>query len=195
MPGEDAGGRRVVLMAALEAFAEQGFHGTSMRDIAARAGMSVSAAYYYFPYKAALLQRIMVDVTRDLIAALETARAAADRQPGAQLAAIVRAHVLLHTERQMESFVGNTELRSLSARDRAAVIGLRDQVSAIFKQVIADGCDRGQFDCPHPAEAVLAITTMCTAVAGWYRAGGRLAPQAIADRYAALALRLVGCRT
>jgi AcrR family transcriptional regulator len=192
---EGTGGRDVVLSAALHAFATQGFHGTSMRDIAARAGMSISAAYYYFPSKADLLRHIMVRVTEDLIAVLETARATAGDAPAARLAAIVRAHVRLHTERQMESFVGNSELRSLSAKDRATVIALRDRVSAIFKEVIGDGRQRGAFDCPHPAEATLAIATMCTSVAGWYRLDGPHSPQTIADRYAALALRLVGCAT
>lgn len=190
---EAAGGRDILLSAALNAFATQGFHGTSMRDIATRAGMSISATYYYFPSKADLLRHIMVSVTEDLIADLEAARDAAGDSPAARLAAIVRAHVRLHTERQMESFVGNSELRSLSARDRATVVGLRDRVSTIFKDVVADGRQRGVFDCPHPAEATIAVVTMCTSVAGWYRLDGQHSPQTIADRYAALALRLVGC--
>ncbi|TWT12981.1 TetR/AcrR family transcriptional regulator [Reyranella sp. CPCC 100927] len=189
---DSAGGRESVLAAALESFAAQGFHGTSMRDIAARADMSISAAYYYFPSKADLLRHIMVSVTEDLIAILETARDTASDTPAARLAAIVRAYVRLHTERQTESFIGTSELRSLSADDRASVVALHDRVSDIFKTVIADGCRSGQFDCPHPAEATRAIATMCTAVAGWYRASGPHNPQTIADRYATLALRLVG---
>lgn len=186
-------GQETLLQAALDAFVAQGFHGTSMRDIAARAGMSVSASYYYFPSKRHLLMRIMTRVTEDLIVALEKARASAGADPAARLAAIVRAHVLLHTERQAEAFVGSSELRSLAAADRTATVALRDRVSAIFKEAIGDGLRAGVFRCPHRAEAALAITTMCTSVATWYRAGGPEPPQTIADRYAALCLRMLDC--
>jgi AcrR family transcriptional regulator len=193
-PDEDVAGRDTVLSAALECFAAHGFHGTSMRDIAARAGLSISAAYYYFASKDELLRHIMVRVTEDLIVALEKARDAAGSAPAARLAAIVRTHVRFHTGRQTESFIGNSELRSLSPRHRAGIVALRDRVTDIFKAAIADGRRDGTFDCPHPAETVLAMTTMCTAVAGWYRPDGPRAARTIADRYAALALKLAGCR-
>ncbi len=186
-------GHETLLQAALDAFVEHGYHGTSMRDIAARAGMSVSASYYYFPSKRHLLVQIMGRVTRDVIAALEKARDDAGKDPADRLAAIVRAHVLLHTERQAEAFIGSSELRSLAPADRIVAVSLRDRVTAIFKQVIGDGLRRGVFQCAHRAEATLAITTMCTAVAGWYRAGGPESPQTIADRYATLSLRMLGC--
>ena len=185
-------GQETLLRAALDAFVEHGFHGTSMRDIAARAGMSVSASYYYFPSKHHLLMRIMTQVTEDLLTALEQARDAAGNHPAARLAAVVRAHVLLHTERQAESFIGSSEVRSLLPKDRAATVILRDRVSAVFKEVVADGLRRSVFHCEHRAEAILAIITMCTAVASWYRSGGAQTPQAIADRYAALSLRMLG---
>jgi len=189
-----AAGRERVLQAALDAFFEQGFHGTSMRTIADRAGTAISHAYYYFPSKADLLRTLMVGVTEDLLAALEAARVEAGSDPAARLAAIVRAHVRLHTERQAEAFVGNTELRSLTARDRVDVVALRDRVTAIFKATVDEGLRCRVFRCAHRDEAVLAIVTMCTAVAGWYRADGPLAPEAVADRYADLSLSLVGYR-
>lgn len=186
-------GQETLLQAALDAFVEHGFHGTSMRDIAARAGMSVSASYYYFPSKRHLLMRIMTRVTEDLIGLLERARDGAGKDPTARLAAIVRTHVLLHTQRQAEAFIGSSELRSLAAADRTIAVALRDRVAAIFKDTIGDGLRRGVFHCVHRAEATLAITTMCTAVASWYRADGPHSPHAIADRYATLSLRMLGC--
>lgn len=47
--------RRRVLDAALDLFREKGFEATTMRDIAAAAGMSLGAAYHYFDSKDALL--------------------------------------------------------------------------------------------------------------------------------------------
>jgi AcrR family transcriptional regulator len=47
--------RRHLLERALALFQERGVEGTTMRDIAKAAGMSLGAAYYYFPSKEALV--------------------------------------------------------------------------------------------------------------------------------------------
>lgn len=188
--------QEAVLLVALNCFVEQGFHGTSMRDIAARAGTSIAAIYYHFPSKAALLRAIMTRVTEDLLAVLEQARAGIGRRQDAAalLAALVRAYVRFHTERREEAFVGNSELRSLQADDLAHVIALRDKVSAEFNDAIALGLKQGVLTCKHPREAGLAVMTMCTAVANWYRPGGPATPEQIAERYAILALAMLGAR-
>lgn len=185
-------GRDALLKAALDTFVKQGFHGTSMRDIAARAGASISATYYYFPAKVDLLKTIMRGVTEDLIGAMEAARDKAGPKPEDRLAAIVRAHVRLHTERQPEAFVGNSELRSLEAGDRAEMVALRDRAGRVLKDVVMEGLATGAFTCPHPRETCLAILTMCTAVASWFSLEGKASPTQVADRYADLALAMVG---
>jgi len=47
--------REHILSVALKLFREKGFDGTTMRDIAAAAGLSLGAAYYWFPSKEALV--------------------------------------------------------------------------------------------------------------------------------------------
>ena len=47
--------RRTVLERALVLFQKHGFEATTMRDIARAAGLSLGAAYYYFPSKEALI--------------------------------------------------------------------------------------------------------------------------------------------
>ena len=51
--GEDT--RQRIYAAALTLFRERGFDATTMRDIAAAAGMSLGAAYHYFPSKDAIV--------------------------------------------------------------------------------------------------------------------------------------------
>jgi AcrR family transcriptional regulator len=46
---------RKILEAALDLFREEGFEQTTMRAIAARAGVATGAAYYYFPSKDAIV--------------------------------------------------------------------------------------------------------------------------------------------
>lgn len=50
--------RAAVLAAALDLFAERGFHGTSMREIARAVGVRESALYHHFPNKQALFREM-----------------------------------------------------------------------------------------------------------------------------------------
>lgn len=51
--------RDEILDAAVEAFIEGGFNGTSMRDVAARVGMSHTGVLHHFPEKAGLLEAVL----------------------------------------------------------------------------------------------------------------------------------------
>jgi AcrR family transcriptional regulator len=52
--------RQAILDAALDLFAEKGFFGTSLRDVAAAVGVRESALYNYFPSKDALFDTLIV---------------------------------------------------------------------------------------------------------------------------------------
>jgi hypothetical protein len=56
------------LAAALEAFVEQGYHGTSIRDVASRSGLSVPGLYHHYPSKQAMLIGLATPGTIPLIA-------------------------------------------------------------------------------------------------------------------------------
>ena len=187
-------GQRIILKAALDAFVEHGFHGTAVRDIAARAGLSVAAIYYHFPSKLDILYSIMSGGIDEVIGDLIAERDRAGGDPVAQFVAMVHVHVKYHARRKAVAFVGNTELRSLDQARRRAIVAKRDQVAGLFLEVAEQGLARGLFDTPWPRETVRAILTMCTAVAGWYRKDGPETPDTIADRYADMALRMLGCR-
>ena len=193
-PVAESEGQRIILKAALEAFVEQGFHGTAVRDIASRAGLSVAAIYYHFPSKLDILYSIMSVGADHLIEQLKAERDRAGDDPVAQFAAMVRTHVKFHTRRKAEYFVGNTELRSLDAVRRRAVVAKRDAIAALFVEAVERALARGLCDTPWPRETVRAILTMCTAVAGWYRKDGPETSDIIADRYVEMALRMLACR-
>ena len=53
--------REAVLDAALDVFAEKGFHGASLKDIAAIVGVRDSAIYHYFESKEALVDAILAE--------------------------------------------------------------------------------------------------------------------------------------
>ncbi len=56
---EERDTRQDILDAALDLFAENGFFGTSMREIARRVGVRESALYHHFPSKEAILEGLL----------------------------------------------------------------------------------------------------------------------------------------
>lgn len=188
----DGPGARILLTAAVDAMVEHGYHGTSVRDIAERAGMSPAALYHHFPSKQALLFTIMDRGMDELVRRSEEAYAAAPDDPAEKLRALVRVHVVRHAEHQKESFLGNSELRSLDEPGRSTILAKRDRQMYHFYRVVQEGVERGQFRTRFPTETARGIVTMCTAVATWYREAGPLPAEEVAHRYADIALAMVG---
>ncbi len=59
--GEGSATRRRILHIALTLMAQRGVDGTSMRDLAAAAGLNVASLYHYFPSKRDLLEAVLVE--------------------------------------------------------------------------------------------------------------------------------------
>src|SRR5699024_3730138 len=55
-----------ILRAALRAFMQHGYHGTTIRAIAANAGLSVPGVYHHFPSKHTILVAVMKYAMDDL---------------------------------------------------------------------------------------------------------------------------------
>ena len=82
--------RAAIVQAALALFRERGYDATTMRDIAARAGVSTGNAYYYFGSKEELVQEYYVLAHAEHLAA-SAAALAGEADLGARLRATVRA--------------------------------------------------------------------------------------------------------
>lgn len=185
---------RVILSAAVQMIAARGYHGTSVRDIAGFAGISAGSIYNHFGSKHELLVTILVRGGESLTEATERALLDAPADPPQRLDAIVRTHVGVHAENPLESYIGNSELRSLDAVALERVIANRDAQQRIFDRVVSDGVRRGVFHTNNPVEASRFVVTACTAVAMWFRPGGPATEEQVITRYQAVARDAVGCR-
>ncbi len=86
--------RQKLLDAALEAFSENGYKGTSTRDIAARAGVHHPLITYHFSNKDRLWRSAVKYVFSDFVGELQSAQQAfADECPKARFAAMIRIYV------------------------------------------------------------------------------------------------------
>lgn len=110
--------RKSILDAALALFAEKGFAKTTMRDIAARAGMSLGLTYRYFERK----EDFAVALYEGMAAELEQAAAALPAGTlAARFAALIVA-TIAHLEQHREAFLA-LAARAFDPHDAIGVLG------------------------------------------------------------------------
>ncbi|MFJ3228547.1 TetR/AcrR family transcriptional regulator [Streptomyces sp. NPDC086783] len=184
---------RRLLVAAVEAFAERGYHATTTRDIAGRAGMSPAALYIHYKTKEELLHRISRIGHEKALAIL---RAAADGEGGAaeRLEVAVSSFVRWHAAQHTTARVVQYELDALGPDARAEIIALRRQVDAQVRGIIQDGVAAGTFDVPDVPGTSLAVLSLCIDVARWFNVNGPRTPDEVGALYADLVLRMVGAK-
>ena len=182
-----------LMEAAADAFADKGFHATTTRDVASRAGLSPAGVYVHFASKEELLFSICMrghTAARDMIV---DAAAAAD-SPVDALAAIMTNFSRWHAEHYRVGRIVQYEFAHLTPAHREAVMGLRKEIDAQVRSVLLDGIERGVFvidDVPH---TTLALMSLCIDVARWYQPGIKRTPAEIGETNGRLGLRLAGAR-
>ncbi|MBX9395788.1 TetR/AcrR family transcriptional regulator [Streptomyces sp. TRM72054] len=184
---------RRLLVAAVEAFAERGYHATTTRDIAGRAGMSPAALYIHYKTKEELLHRISrIGHER----ALDILRTAARREGTAteRLADAVSSFVRWHAGGRTTARVVQYELDSLGPEARAEIVALRRQCDAEVRGIIEDGIAAGEFEVLDVRGTTLAVLSLCIDVARWFNIEGPWTPDEVGALYADLVLRMVGAQ-
>ncbi|MEU5265325.1 TetR/AcrR family transcriptional regulator [Amycolatopsis sp. NPDC021455] len=184
--------RERVRAAAVKLFAAKGFHGTGIRDLAQEAELSSASLYHYMGTKEDLLAEIMhTALNRLLDAAREATAVSAD--PVQRLRTLVALHVLAHAAGPAETRVVDNEVGALSPAAREPVVALRDTYERLWAAAIDEGIAAGVFRVEHPAVTRLALLEMCSSVARWYSPRGPMALDQVAEHYAELASRALGC--
>lgn len=187
-----AGTRGVVLEAALKLFAERGYAGASIREIAEAAGMRAASLYAHYPSKEHILAELCRIGHEEHRRSIQRVLLECGADPRDQVVAYVHAHVAMHAQFSMLAVVANGELHALSSELGATTFALRNQSIQALEDIVQRGVDRGVFHVPHVWLAVAAIGAMGMRVAYWYTPEFDLGSKQVAEVYAEFALRLLG---
>ena len=178
--------RAALLDAAANRFAEQGFHATSTRELAAAVGMLPGSIYYHFPSKSDLLAAVYDEGVKRIENAVEKAIADVNiDDPWCRLEAACTAH--------LETLLDGSEYARVVVRVQpeeddqvhAALVALRDRYEGQFRELIAAlGLEDSQ------AERSLRLLLLGTlnSVPHWYREG-RESPRTIVHNFMGLLAR------
>ncbi|WP_312678022.1 TetR/AcrR family transcriptional regulator [Microbacterium sp.] len=182
-PGYD---REQVVRIAVQLFNEQGYDATSVADLAARLGLTKSALYHHVASKEAILQSALDDALGALDGALAEALATQDAAID-RLRHVVRGAVRVLTERLPEVTLllrvrGNSDAeRSALERRRA----FDQRVTAIVRDAQREGALADDIDA---AVATRLVFGMVNSLTEWYRPGGAVDPDRLADDVLRVAL-------
>ncbi len=187
----ESASRTKLLDAAVEAFGERGFHGTSTRDIAGAAGMSPAAVYVHHRSKEDLLHLISRRGHDRTLRLVQDSIASAD-EPVDQLRAFMRAFAAHHARNHTTARIVNYELAALSADHLADVAAVRRAIEGEVRGLVERGVRAGVFVVDDPAITARALLSLGIDVARWFHDDGSWTPDDVGRQYADLAVRMVG---
>ncbi|GLY39875.1 hypothetical protein Amsp01_058980 [Amycolatopsis sp. NBRC 101858] len=168
-------------------FAERGFAGTSLQDIADALGITRPALYYYVKSKEELLAKLVTEVTNGPLEEL-TELVARDLDPERKLRGIVEI-IVGRRARQPERF--RLLIRSEAELPAALTEAYDEGRRAVLKTiagVIEEGVRAGRFRPVDARVAALGVLGMCNWVAWWFHPGGRDGAEAVVEQLADMAV-------
>ncbi|RZU31919.1 TetR/AcrR family transcriptional regulator [Blastococcus saxobsidens] len=180
-----------LLAVAVELFIERGYEAASMEELAGRLGVTKAAIYHHVPGKGELL-RLALERAMDALFAV-TAEAGATAGPAIdRLEHVVRGSVLVLAA-ELPAVTLLLRVRGNTDVERAALQRRRDfdrLVTGLVRAAVAEGDVRPDVD---PQVVARLLFGAVNSLTEWYRPGGVLSAEAVAD--AVVATAFGGLRT
>lgn len=179
-----------LLLVAARLFAQNGYPGTAMSQVAAACGLSKPALYHYVPDKAELLARICETHVEKLAALVREVKAHALAQslaPEAQLRTLVARFLAVYAEARHEHRVLTEDLKFLPEPRQARTRELEREVVAGFAEALtALRPELGPSSLAKPITMLL--FGMINWTYTWHRPDGALSDAQLAELVTALLL-------
>ncbi len=154
-------------------FRDDGYHGTSVRDIAEAVGIQGGSLYTHVESKDDLLWDIVNHSADRFFAAIESI-VESDREIMPKLHDAMVAHVGVITADLDAAAVYSTEWRHLAGNRRAAFASRRDAYEQLFRGMIRQGVRDRLISSSDEVFASLFVLSSLNWVYQWFRPDGRL---------------------
>lgn len=177
--------------AAVKAIAKHGFEAASLRDIAKEVGIRAPSLYNYISSKEQLLYELMKDPLTSMLTEYRALVKNID-EPVGKLRVFVQVHLNFHLHSRLDVFIGNMELRSLSASHYRTISNLREEYARALQGIIEEGVKAGVFDSPEPRVMSLVMLGMLSGVCNWYQPNGAMSAADMTELHTDLAFRMLG---
>lgn len=174
--------REAVLRAAVRLFLEQGYHGTTLNDVAERLNITKPALYNYFRGKDEILYECWAvgqERVDDCIDEID----AGGGTGLAKLRKLIVRYAEVMTTDYGKSFV-RFDVRDIPEHNRKLVASAKKKIDRTFRRYIRDGIEDGSVRPCDVKLSAFAIAGSLNWIGHWYQPGGALPADAIATEFA-----------
>jgi TetR/AcrR family transcriptional regulator, cholesterol catabolism regulator len=180
--------RREIIEAAAELFGTQGYHATTIRQVADAAGILSGSLYAHIKSKEDLLYEIAILDAEDFIDTLGPI-AESDEPAAERLREGLRAHLELVSRYGQQARLFLLEVKEIETPERREhVVRLRDEYEALWARILENGQQEGTFADVDVGMARIAIMSVANWAYLWLDPKGRLTPADVADRFSRILL-------
>lgn len=166
-----------IKVAALQRFANQGYHATTLRQLAQDLGVTPAAFYYHYRKK----EEIIVDLIQDTVQHdLAEFKRITSESGDNVVNSMIHRHVVLNCVAQVEANIVAREWQFLPEPYLGRVRGLIQEYQHEFTTAIGKSYN---IDSKSLALTTRAILAMGASVSQWYRPDGDMSPDDIADEF------------
>lgn len=176
-----------ILKAAAVIFSQKGFHAASMRDIAEAVRLQKPSLYHHVSSKQEILLALL-DQGLDILIELLGEVILGPGSPEERLRRAMRAYLKALADHRELAAVLLLEHRSLEPELHQRHVPRRDRFEDLWKSLITDGVEAGNFNCLDPGQATRALLGVMNWTITWYKPDGSLSAEEIADQFADLFL-------
>jgi len=174
--------KALILQEAAHLFREKGYMASTLRELAKRSGVQGGSIYHHFSSKQEILYQIMDSTMTNLLFNIkEIIRD--EKDPVEKLKKAIRFHIEYHVKNPDETYVTDSEIRSITKGAYDRIVRKRRNYEKIFIQIIEEGITSGGIIVNDVKLVAIAILQMCTGVSHWFKEDGLLSMEEIVDEY------------
>ena len=178
-----------ILAAALADFQQYGYHGSTVRGIAARVGVTMPSLYYHYGSKEGILFALLDVAMDDLQTRIDECLEDAGDDNRIRFENFVTT-VALHNTHRRDLAMLHGEYRFLGPTLRGRYLARRAIVERTLEDLLDAGIADGSFYDEDTHWTARVLFGMLGGILDWYRESGPLTPTEIAERYKQSAARL-----
>ena len=179
--------KEIIFKEAARLFKEKGYNSSTLRGLADKVGIKGGSIYHHYSSKQEILYHIMEYTMTNL---LDGVQLAIDDETGPmeKLRNAITFHIEYHTIDTDETFVTDTELRSLSAENKNKIIQMRNAYEKIYRDILQEGTATDTMRIDNIRTTSRALLQMCTGISYWFNPKGEHSISQIAENYVELFL-------
>ncbi len=185
--------RQVVLRTAARIYSRNGFHETTLADIAEELNVSKPALYYYFRSKDDILfecHRLAIEAITDGDNPMPSRDEASGRE---RLEEFLRRYVRMVVD-DFGTCLVMTGTNALEPENRGQVVEGRRQIDSMLRELLQHGNADGTLVCEDTKLAAMFIFGAMNWIPRWFHADGSLGLEEVADRLIEFVLKAIGPR-